>query len=149
MKMMRATDWDAESTSHMQPHAATAKRANARRLGPRSLRSRDPRRRTFLDLARSARKALGNGRWQSPKSAAHPDVTWAMCNARHLGPCSLRSQGPRRRALHIAQVTSDLAALDCALPPHHSTLPAPQGKSGGSDSSDNGENGSDKRALTG
>ncbi|KAH9392188.1 hypothetical protein TYRP_005259 [Tyrophagus putrescentiae] len=33
-----------------------------------------------------------------------------MCNARRLGPCSLRSQGPKRRALHIAQVTSDLAA---------------------------------------
>ncbi|KAH9397542.1 hypothetical protein TYRP_003861 [Tyrophagus putrescentiae] len=84
--------------------------------------------------------------------AAHPDVTWAMCNARRLGPCSLRSQGPRRRALHIAQVTSDLAALDCALPPHYSALPAPQGESGGSDSSENGENGengSDKRALTG
>ncbi|KAH9399622.1 hypothetical protein TYRP_017611 [Tyrophagus putrescentiae] len=79
------------------------------------------------DLARSARKALCDGRWQSPKSAAHPDVTGAMRNARRLGPCSLRSQGPRRRALHIAQVTSDLAALDCALPPHHSTLPAAQG----------------------
>ncbi|KAH9400468.1 hypothetical protein TYRP_002033 [Tyrophagus putrescentiae] len=115
---------------------------NARRLGPRSLRSRDPRRRTFLrltlaslgrpptpaasDLARYARKALGDGRWQSPKSAAHPNVTWAMCNARRLGPCSLHSQGPRRRALHIAQVTSDLAALGSA-PPHHSALPAAQG----------------------
>ncbi|KAH9404217.1 hypothetical protein TYRP_000036 [Tyrophagus putrescentiae] len=57
--------------------------------------------------------------------AAHPDVTWAMCNARRLGPCSLRSQGPQRRTLHIAQVTSDLAALA-------------QDESGGSDSSENG-----------
>ncbi|KAH9393576.1 hypothetical protein TYRP_021711 [Tyrophagus putrescentiae] len=117
-------------------------------------------------LARFARETLVGGRscQTSPPCAvhryltfmsgpaAHPDVTWAMCNARRLGPCSLRSQGPRRRALHIAQVTSDLAALDCALPPHYSALPAPQGESGGSDSSENGENGengSDKRALTG
>ncbi|KAH9404027.1 hypothetical protein TYRP_014541 [Tyrophagus putrescentiae] len=163
---------------------------NARRLGPRSLRSRDPRRRTFLvsqvkpDLAALCRALInlfdnltGGSPWlhlgdcqrPSPRTllatlarpsatgvgsrpTAHPDVTWAMCNARRLGPCSLRSQGPRRRALHIAQVTSDLAALDCALPPHYSALPAPQGESGGSDSSENGENGengSDKRALTG
>ncbi|KAH9404025.1 hypothetical protein TYRP_014539 [Tyrophagus putrescentiae] len=29
-----------------------------------------------------------------------------MCNARRLGPCERSEQGPRRRALHIAQVTS-------------------------------------------
>ncbi|KAH9400469.1 hypothetical protein TYRP_002034, partial [Tyrophagus putrescentiae] len=28
-----------------------------------------------------------------------------MCNARRLGPCECSEQGPRRRALHIAQVT--------------------------------------------
>ncbi|KAH9393384.1 hypothetical protein TYRP_021897 [Tyrophagus putrescentiae] len=120
---------------------------NARRLGPRSLRSRDPRRRTFLvsqvkpDLAALCRAPInsdnltGGSPWlhlgdhQRPpprtllaplakpsatgvgsRPTAHPDVTWAMCNARRLGPCSLRSQGPKRRALHIAQVTSDLAA---------------------------------------
>ncbi|KAH9392902.1 hypothetical protein TYRP_005995 [Tyrophagus putrescentiae] len=109
-------------------------------------------------LARFARETLVGGRsWPSATgvgspSTAHPDVIWAMCNVRRLGPCSLRSQGPSRRTLHIAQVTSDLAALDCALPPHYSALPAPQGESGGSDSSENGENGengSDKQALTG
>ncbi|KAH9391741.1 hypothetical protein TYRP_022589 [Tyrophagus putrescentiae] len=51
-------------------------------------------------------------------------------NARRLGPCSLRSQGPRRRALRIAQVTSDLAALGSALPPHYSAFPAAQGCGG-------------------
>ncbi|KAH9401872.1 hypothetical protein TYRP_017287 [Tyrophagus putrescentiae] len=60
--------------------------------------------------------------------AAHPDVTWAMCNARRLGPCSLRSQGPQRRTLHIAQVTSDLAALGWAvLPPQQLCSPCSPG----------------------
>ncbi|KAH9399981.1 hypothetical protein TYRP_017552 [Tyrophagus putrescentiae] len=145
---------------------------NARRLGPRSLRSRDPRRRTFLvsqvkpDLAALSCALLnlfdnltGGSPWlylgdrQRPpprtllaplarpsatgvgsRPTAHPDVTWAMCNARRLGPCSLRSQGPRRRTLHIAQVTSDLAALGSALPPHHSAPPAAQGCGGSGDS---------------
>ncbi|KAH9405380.1 hypothetical protein TYRP_001230 [Tyrophagus putrescentiae] len=57
--------------------------------------------------------------------AAHPDVTWALCNARRFGPCSLRSQGPQRRTLHIAQVTSDLAALGWAvLPPQQLCSPS-------------------------
>ncbi|KAH9402587.1 hypothetical protein TYRP_016117, partial [Tyrophagus putrescentiae] len=34
--------------------------------------------------------------------AARSDVTWAMCNARRLGPCERSEQGPRRRALRIA-----------------------------------------------
>ncbi len=38
--------------------------------------------------------------------AARPDVTWSMCNVRRLGPCERSEQGPRRRALHIDQVTS-------------------------------------------
>ncbi|KAH9403838.1 hypothetical protein TYRP_015032 [Tyrophagus putrescentiae] len=39
----------------------------------------------------------------------------ATANARRLGPCSLRSQSPKRRALAVAQVKPDLAAL-CRAP---------------------------------
>ncbi|KAH9396518.1 hypothetical protein TYRP_019540 [Tyrophagus putrescentiae] len=45
-------------------------------------------------------------RGQCTTQAARSDVTWAMRNARRLGPCERSEQGPRRRALHIAQVTS-------------------------------------------
>ncbi|KAH9395431.1 hypothetical protein TYRP_020750, partial [Tyrophagus putrescentiae] len=38
--------------------------------------------------------------------AARSDVTWAMCNVCRLGLCERNDRGPRRRALHITQVTS-------------------------------------------
>ncbi|KAH9403826.1 hypothetical protein TYRP_015020 [Tyrophagus putrescentiae] len=50
-------------------------------------------------------------------SAARSDVTWAMCNARRFGPRERSEQGPRRRALHIAQVTSGI--LQVSLPPKY------------------------------
>ncbi|KAH9407408.1 hypothetical protein TYRP_012226 [Tyrophagus putrescentiae] len=127
-----------------------------------------PRTPAASSLVRFARETLVGGRSCRP-SEARPrrlvpcTATLHLCLGQRLtlsaargalgAACgSLRSQGPSRRTLHIAQVTSDLAALDCALPPHYSALPAPQGESGRSDSSENGENGengSDKRALTG
>ncbi|KAH9391133.1 hypothetical protein TYRP_006728 [Tyrophagus putrescentiae] len=75
----------------------------------------------------------------SPKTPADSDLARsareALVGEPVLGPCSLRSQGPQRRTLHIDLVTSDLAALGCAPPAAQSES---DGSGSGSNSSENG-----------